>query len=479
MEEENKKAGFSNRLGFILATAASAVGLGNIWRFPYLAARDGGGLFLLIYLLVSLTFGFSFLVTELALGRRTQKHSLKLFGSIRPKWNFLGKLTFIVPFFIMTYYPLIGGWVLKYCFDFLRGNGYATSTNNFFSNFLNSPGELTFWMLAYLFLTAVIVYFGVEKGIEKFSKIIMPGLVLIIIGIAIYSLGLKYTDLNGETRTAIHGLKMYLLPNFNGMTFSKFLEITLDAVCQAFYSLGLSMGIMLTYGVYAKKDTNMESAIKQIDLFDVLISFLAGFIIVPAVYIFLGADAMSAGPGLLFISLPKIFNTMGLTGQIVGAIFFVMVVFAALTSSISVLEAVVASCMELFNISRKKSCLSNIIIIAFLSIFVCLGFNIFYFEFKLPNGQVGQLLDIVDYVCGNFLMPLVAFLTCVFVGWVVKPSFVIEEMEIDNHEFKRKNIYAFMIKYIAPVIMLILFIESTGLLNLACDLISNLLKQVT
>ena len=466
MEEENKKAGFSNRLGFILATAGSAVGLGNIWRFPYLAARDGGGLFLLIYLLVSLTFGFSFLVTELALGRRTQKHSLELFGSIKPGWNFLGKLTFIVPFLIMTYYPIIGGWVLKYCFDFLCGKGQATATNDFFSNFLNSPGELLFWMLVYLFLTAIIVYFGVEKGIEKFSKIIMPGLVLIIIGIAIYSLGLKYTDMNGETRTAFQGLKIYLLPNFNRMTFNKFLEIALDAVCQAFYSLGLSMGIMLTYGVYAKKDTSMESATQQITLFDVIISFLAGFIIVPAVYIFLGKDAMSAGPGLLFISLPKIFNTMGLAGQIIGAIFFIMVAFAALTSSISILEAVVASSMELFKTSREKSCVLNSFMIAFLSILVCLGFNLFYFDFKLPNGQIGQLLDIVDYLCGNFLMPLVAFLTCVFVGWVVKPNFVIEEMEFNNHKFKSKNIYAFTIKYVAPIIMLILFIESTGLLNL-------------
>ena len=175
---------------------------------------------------------------------------------------------------------------------------------------------------------------------------------------------------------------------------------------------------------------------------------------------------MSAGPGLLFISLPKIFNTMGLAGQIIGAIFFIMVAFAALTSSISILEAVVASSMELFKTSREKSCVLNSFIIAFLSILVCLGFNLFYFDFKLPNGQVGQLLDIVDYLCGNFLMPLVAFLTCIFVGWIVKPNFVIEEMEFNNHKFKSKNIYAFTIKYVAPIIMLILFIESTGLLNL-------------
>ena len=181
METENKKSGFSNKLGFILATAGSAVGLGNIWRFPYLAARNGGGLFLLIYLIVSLTFGFSFLLTELALGRRTQRHSLKLFGSIRPKWNFLGEMTFIVAFLIMTYYPIIGGWVLKYCFSFLSGNGYAAATSSFFTDFLHSPSELIFWMMVYLFLTAIIVYFGIEKGIERFSKIIMPGLILIIV----------------------------------------------------------------------------------------------------------------------------------------------------------------------------------------------------------------------------------------------------------------------------------------------------------
>ena len=466
MVKKNKKTGFRSQLGFILAAASGAVGLGNIWRFPYLAARNGGGLFLLIYLIVSLTFGFYFLITELALGRRTQKHSLELFGSLSPKWNFLGKLTFAVPFLVMTYYPIIGGWVLKYCVSFLSGNGPATASDEFFNQFLKSPTQLIFYALIYLSLTAIIVSLGVNHGIEKFAKIIMPGMILMILGMALYSIGLKYTDVNGTTRTAMQGIKIYICPNFYGLTVRKFFEITLDAVCQAFYSIGIAWGMMITYGVYLQKDINMCSTIRQIDFFDMFISFLAGFIMVPTVYIFSGKSISSSGPNLLFVSLPKIFNTMGITGQILGAFFFLMVAFAALTSSISILEVVVASCMESLKIPRIKACLINTCIIAFLLLFVCLGFNLFYFEFKLPNGQVGQLLDLIDYFCGNILMPLVALLTCIFTGWVIKPSFVVEEVETYNHKFKTQNIYILMVKYIAPIIMLVLFLESTGLLNL-------------
>ena len=466
MVKKNKKTRFSSQLGFILASAGGAVGLGNIWRFPYLAARNGGGLFLLIYLIVSLTFGFYFLVTELALGRRTQKHSLELFKSLSPKWDFLGKLTFAVPFLVMIYYPIIGGWVLKYCVSFLSGNGPATASNDFFNKFLQSPTQLIFYSLTYLLLTAIIVSLGVNNGIEKFAKVIMPGMILMILGMAIYSVGLKYTNINGESRTAIQGIKIYMFPNFSGLTVKKFLEITLDAVSQAFYSIGIAWGMMITYGVYLRKDINMCSTIRQIDFCDTFISFLAGFIVVPTFYIFSGKSLTSSGPNLLFVSLPKIFNTMGITGQIVGTIFFLMVAFAALTSSISILEVVIASCVESFKISRRKTCLINTCIIAFLLLFVCLGFNLFYFEFRLPNGQVGSLFDLIDYFCGNILMPLVALLTCIFTGWVVKPSFVVEEVETHNYKFKTKNIYVLMVKYIAPIVILALFLESTGLLNL-------------
>ncbi len=466
MVNKSKKTGFRSQLGFILASAGGAVGLGNIWRFPYLTARNGGGLFLLIYLIVSLTFGFYFLITELALGRRTQKHSLELFKSLSPKWDFLGKLTFAVPFLVMTYYPIIGGWVLKYFFTFLSGHGSSAASDSFFNKLLQSPTQLIVYALAYLSLTAIIVSMGINKGIEKFAKIVMPVMVLIILGMAIYSISLKYTDINGKTRTAIQGIKIYLFPDFHGLTVKKFLEITLDAVCQAFYSIGVAWGMMITYGVYLPKDINMPSTVKQIDFFDMLISFLAGFIMIPTVYIFSGKALTSSGPSLLFVSMPKIFNTMGITGYIVGTVFFFIASLAALTSSISILEVVVASFMESFKTSRSKTCLINTFIIAFLMLFVCWGFNLFYFEFKFPNGQIGQLLDLIDYFCGNILMPLVALLTCIFTGWVIKPSFIIEEVDTYNHKFKTKKIYMLMIKYIAPIVIFILFLESTGLLNI-------------
>lgn len=461
--EQKKHIGFSGSLGFVLSAAGSAVGVGNLWRFPYLAAQDGGGLFLVVYLLLVLTFGFTLLTTDIALGRRTKQNALQAFGSIRPKWAFLGKLTFLVPALIMTYYSVIGGWVLRYMLVYVTGQGSLAAQDGFFTSFITSTAGPIACMLAFLAITAFIVYSGVEKGIERFSKFIMPGLILLILGIALFSLTLTHTDANGNTRTGLQGLSVYLIPDLSGLTFSSFLKVLLDAMSQLFFSLSVSMGIMITYGSYVKKEVNLNRAINHIELFDTGVAFLVGMMIIPAVYVFSGTEGMSSGPSLMFISLPKVFDAMGSIGIFVGLLFFVMTTFAALTSSVSIMETLVANCMQIFHASRKKVSLIICVLSAIASIVVCLGYNVFYFELTLPNGTVGQLLDVMDYISNSFLMPLISLLTCIFVGWIIGPKWIHEEMEYGGYTFHRKKLYTVMIRFIAPAIMAVLFLQSFGL----------------
>ena len=292
---DKKKGSFTGSLGFILAAAGSAVGVGNIWRFPYLAAKDGGGLFILIYLVLVLTFGFTLLTTDIAIGRKTRKNALQAFGSISPKWGFLGKLTFLVPALIMTYYSVIGGWITKYLFDYVVTDGVEAAGDGYFVGFITSETLPIVFMLIFLLVTIWIVYRGVEKGIEQFSKFVMPGLLLLIIGIAIFSLTLKHTDATGVTRTGIDGLMVYLRPDFKGLTLSKFLNILLDAMSQLFFSLSVSMGIMITYGSYVKKETHLEKSITQIEIFDTGVALIAGMMIIPAVFVVCLAAHVSKG----------------------------------------------------------------------------------------------------------------------------------------------------------------------------------------
>ena len=464
--EQKKSGGFSGSIGFVLAAAGSAVGVGNIWRFPYLAAKDGGGLFLLIYLALVLTFGFTLLTTDIALGRRTQQGALRAFSSIRPAWGFLGKLTFLVPALIMTYYTVIGGWVSKYMVDFIVGSGIAAAQDGYFTAFITSSVSPIVFTLLFLCVTALVVFGGVEKGVERFARLVMPGLLVMIVGIAVFSLTLSHTDESGVTRTGLEGLAVYVIPSFEGLTFSRFLQILLDAMSQLFFSLSVSMGIMITYGSYVKRDVNLNRAVSQIELFDTGVAFLAGMMIIPAVFVFSGTEGMASGPSLMFISLPKVFAAMGGAGRIVGIVFFVMVAFAALTSCVSIMETLVANCMEIFSCSRRRVSLIIGVLSAVAAAVICLGYNALYFELKLPNGAVGQLLDVMDYISNSFLMPAISLLTCVFVGWVVGPQLIIEEMERTGDRFTRKKLYRFMIRYAAPIIMAVLFLQSTGLLSL-------------
>ena len=464
--EQKKSGGFSGSIGFVLAAAGSAVGVGNIWRFPYLAAKDGGGLFLLIYLALVLTFGFTLLTTDIALGRRTQQGALRAFSSIRPAWGFLGKLTFLVPALIMTYYTVIGGWVSKYMVDFIVGSGIAAAQDGYVTAFITSPVSPIVFTLLFLCVTALVVFGGVEKGVERFARLVMPGLLVMIVGIALFSLTLSHTDESGVTRTGLEGLAVYVIPSFEGLTFSRILQILLDAMSQLFFSLSVSMGIMITYGSYVKRDVNLNRAVSQIELFDTGVALLAGMMIIPAVYVFSGTEGMASGPSLMFISLPKVFAAMGGAGRIVGIVFFVMVAFAALTSCVSIMETLVANCMEIFSCSRRRVSLIIGVLSAVAAAVICLGYNALYFELKLPNGAVGQLLDVMDYISNSFLMPAISLLTCVFVGWVVGPQLIIEEMERTGDRFTRKKLYRFMIRYAAPIIMAVLFLQSTGLLSI-------------
>jgi len=466
MENQTKQRNsFTGSLGFVLAAAGSAVGLGNIWRFPYLAAKDGGGLFLLIYVILALTFGFTLLITEIAIGRKTQESSLTAYKKLNSKWGFLGIVAFIVPFIIYPYYCVIGGWVMKYVTVYASFQGAVATTDGFFTNFITSQWQPIIFMILFAFLSFVIVYKGVEDGIEKYSKLLMPILVVIVIFIAIYSLFINHTDGNGITRTGLEGAGIYFIPNFKGLTFSKILTITLDAMGQLFYSLSIAMGIMITYGSYMKKDVNLVKSVNHIELFDTGFALLAGMMIIPAVYAFSGTEGMSAGPGLMFITLPKVFQSLGGFGAFLGLIFFVMVLFAALTSSVSILEAITASMMDKFKWTRKKSTLIMAGITFVVSILVCLGYNIFYFELKLPNGSVGQLLDVFDYASNNILMPIVGILTCILIGWIVKPKTTIDEITLNGEKFSRKKLYVVMVKFIVPVLLLVILLTGFGLFN--------------
>ena len=294
MEKKHTRGSFTGSIGFVLAAAGSAVGLGNIWRFPYLAAKDGGGTFILVYIVLALTFGFTLLTTDIAIGRKTGQSPLVAYGKIHPGWNGLGLLASIVPVVILPYYCSIGGWVLKYLSVFLTGHGTAAAEDGYFTGYITGTWQPIVWLGIYLFLTAFVVYRGVNKGIENYSKILMPILLILIIGISVFSLTLTHTDADGVVRTGLQGMKIYLVPNFKGMTLQKFFTVFVDALGQLFFSISVAMGIMVAYGSYVKKETNLMKSINQIEIFDTGVAFLAGLMIIPAVYVFLGTDGMAS-----------------------------------------------------------------------------------------------------------------------------------------------------------------------------------------
>lgn len=465
--KNEKRNSFSGSLGFVLAAAGSAVGLGNIWRFPYLAAKDGGGIFLVIYILLALTFGFTLLTTEVAIGRKTKQSPLTAYGQLHKKSGFLGIFACVIPILILPYYCAIGGWVLKYFITFLTKSGAAAAAmDGYFTGFITAKAEPVIMMVIFMGVTAGVILLGVNKGIESFSKIMMPILIILVIGIAVFSVTIHYTDETGVTRTGWEGFLIYIIPNFKGMTLKSFFTVLLDAMGQLFYSLSVAMGIMITYGSYVKDEDNLGKSINQIEIFDTMVAFLAGVMIIPAVFVFMGREGMAAsGPSLMFVSLPKVFAEMGGIGRFVGCLFFAMVLFAALTSSISILEAIVSSFMDRFHISRTKAVIAETVIALIGGLAVCFGYNLWYFELKLPNGAVAQILDVMDYISNYILMPVVAIGTCILVGWILKPKTVIEEATRNGEKFGREKLYVVMVKYITPVLLLILLLKSLGIIT--------------
>lgn len=462
MEKRQKRSSFTGSLGFVLAAAGSAVGLGNIWRFPYLAAKDGGGVFLLCYLILAVTFGFTLLTTEIAIGRKTQQSPLTAYRLLHPKWGWIGVVACIIPVLILPYYSVIGGWVLKYLAVFLTGQGSAAAANGYFTDFITGEISPIVWFVIYLLVSGFVVYNGVEKGIEKFSKVLMPVLLFLILGIALYSLTLEASD-GDVVRSGLEGFRIYLVPDFSGMTLGRFFTVLMDAMGQLFYSISVAMGIMITYGSYVKKETNLVKSVNQIEIFDTIVAFLAGMMIIPAVYTFMGTEGMATGPSLMFQALPKVFAAMGSVGGIIGAVFFLTVAFAALTSSISIMEAIVSCAMDQLGISRKKATIGTTALALVMGLVVCLGYNVFYFELPLPNGTVAQVLDVLDYVSNFLLMPVVAIATCLLIGWVVKPKTVVDEVTLGGIHFGRKRLYVVMVKYVTPVLLVVLLLQSLGL----------------
>ena len=462
--EKKHRGSFTGGLGFVLAAAGSAVGLGNLWRFPYLAAQYGGGIFILVYIILALTFGFTLMTTEIAIGRKTKLSPTRAYAKVHKKFGFIGPIAFIIPVIILPYYCVIGGWVLKYFVTYLTMQGKNATEADYFTGFIGGNIAPVVFMIIFMAATFFIVYNGVDKGIEKCSRILMPILFVIILIVVAFSLTLSFTDENGVTRTGLQGLKAYVIPDFANLTLKSFVSTVIDAMGQLFYSLSVAMGIMITYGSYVKKETDLNKSINQIEIFDTIVAFFAGMMIIPAV-----REGMSAsGPSLMFISLPKVFDSMGSMGSIMGMIFFLLVLFAALTSAVSIMEAIVSSLMDQFKISRKKSCIAVITFSVIVGIIVCLGYNMLYMEVKLPNGTTGQILDILDYVSNQILMPIVAIATCILVGWVIKPKTIIDEVEcpdgVHHGKMGRKGLYVVMVKYIAPVLLLILFLTAVGIL---------------
>lgn len=336
--------------------------------------------------------------------------------------------------------------------------------DGYFTDFITSQFSPIVMLAIFLAVVSVIIILGVNKGIENFSKVLMPILILLVLGIAVFSLTISHTDADGVTRTGLQGMRIYVVPDLSGITLQGFFTVLLDAMGQLFFSLSVAMGIMVTYGSYVKDDANLVRSINQIEIFDTLVAFLAGVMIIPAVFTFMGREGMEAsGPSLMFVSLPRVFSAMGGIGNVIGCLFFAMVLFAALTSAISVMEAVVSSLMDKFHWSRLKASLVEMVVALAAGIVVCLGYNIWYFELKLPNGATAQILDVMDYLSNNLFMPLVAIGTCVLVGWLLKPKAVIDEVEKTGDKFGRRRLYVVMVKFVAPVLLVILFLKSVGL----------------
>ena len=446
MNQHKKRSSFSGKIGFVLSAAGASVGLGNIWRFPYLAAKYGGGIFLIVYIFLAMTFGYTMIIAETALGRMTKKSPVGAYDSFgKSKWLSLGGwINAIIPILIVPYYSVIGGWVIKYLAEYLTAKTQLVAQDGYFGAFISDGLSPEICFIVFSVIVIAIIYAGVQNGIERVSKFMMPILVVLSVIIAVYSV----------TRPgAIEGVKYFLVPNVKN--FSWMTVVT--AMGQMFYSLSIAMGILVTFGSYMRKETEIEAATEQVEIFDTAIAIMAGLMIIPAVFAFSGGDAatLQAGPSLMFITIPKVFASMGF-GTLTGVMFFVLVLFAALTSSIALTESAVSTFEDEFKWSRKKSTTIIGLIIVSLGSLSALGYG--------PLAEVTiigmQFLDFFDFLTNTVMMPIAAIATCLLVSRVIGVEKIEAEVTVDGAPFKRKKIFAFMIRFLCPVFAAIILISS-------------------
>lgn len=447
--KKNKRSTFSGKIGFVLSAAGASVGLGNIWRFPYLAAKYGGGIFLLIYILLALTFGYTMIVAESALGRMTRKSpvgAFKAFGKKAGWLSFGGWINAIIPVLIVPYYSVIGGWVIKYLIEYVKGNGTKLAADGYFSEFISNGASTEICFVIFCLFTLSIIYAGVRNGIERVSKFMMPILVVLSVIIAIYSV----------TRPgAIEGVKYFLVPNLKNFSWMT----VVAAMGQMFYSLSIAMGILITFGSYMKKDSSIEDSTRNVEVFDTAIAIMAGLMIIPAVFAFSGGDpdTLQAGPALMFITIPKVFANMGF-GTIVGILFFLLVLFAAVTSSIALTESAVSTFEDEIGWSRRKSTVVIGIIMIALGTLSCLGYGPLAFVKIIGM----QFLDFFDFLTNSVMMPIAAMMTSIFVSKVVGIDRIEEEIRQGEAAFRRKKIFVVMIKYLCPIFAMIILASSVA-----------------
>ena len=445
---EKKASNFSGQIGFVLAAAGNAVGVGNLWRFPYLAAKYGGGIFLLIYIILALTFGYSMIVAETALGRMTKKSPVGAFGAFgKSKWLSLGGwINAIIPVLIVPYYSVIGGWVIKYLVEYVKGGSQTLAEDGYFSAFIADGFSTETCFLFFALLTLVIIYAGVQNGVERVSKLMMPILVFLSIVIVVYSV----------TRPgALEGVKYFLIPNIKNFSWMT----VVAAMGQMFYSLSIAMGILVTFGSYMKKDVSIEGSTQNVEIFDTAIAMMAGLMIIPAVFAFSGGepDTLQAGPALMFITIPKVFASMGF-GTLVGILFFVLVLCAALTSSIALTESAVSTFQDELKWGRKKATVFIGVIMVVLGSLSSLGYG--------PLACVKiigmQFLDFFDFLTNSVMMPIAAIATCILISRVVGIKKIEDEVLQEGGTFRRKRIFNFMIRYLCPIFAAIILFSSVA-----------------
>ena len=447
-KHKHERSTFSGKLGFVLSAAGASVGLGNIWRFPYLAAKYGGGIFLLVYIILALTFGYTMIMAETALGRMTKKSPVGAFGKFgKSGWlSFGGWINAIIPVLIVPYYSVIGGWVIKYLVEYIKGNSAGLATDGYFSEFISGGVSTEVCFIVFSLITLLIIYAGVQNGVERVSKFMMPVLVVLSVIIVVYSV----------TRPgAMEGVKYFLVPNpanFSWMT-------VVAAMGQMFYSLSIAMGILVTFGSYMKKDVSIEGSTTNVEIFDTAIAMMAGLMIIPAVFAFSGGDpdTLQAGPSLMFITIPKVFASMGM-GTFVGIMFFLLVLCAALTSSIALTESAVSTFQDEMKWSRKKATVIVGIIMIILGSLSSLGYGPLAFVKIIGM----QFLDFFDFLTNSVMMPIAAIATCLLVSRVIGVQKIEEEVMLEGGNFRRKNIFNFMIKYLCPIFAAIILFSSVA-----------------